>query len=452
MGSDSANSKRFQAAALLAYQGGMNIALPAALLLASPWLLTRRKRRATVWRRLGFQRYPKANRSKTDLAPLWIHALSLGELLSASTLLKALPERLEGRPIFLSVSTLSGWQMAQERFVNDVDGLFYFPFDLIGSVQSCLRAIRPALFLTVETDLWPGFLWMLERAGIPAWLVNGRLSPRTFRVYRHLAPLFGPALNRFQSIYPQASNEADRFRALGVPEHRLGSPGNLKYDTIPQASDRQKTQALRRQLPWDPSAPVFLAGSTHPGEEAALVQGFLEVRRQTTDLRFILAPRHPDRARSLASTLVAGGIQTALFSELPSGNTEAVVIDQFGYLADLYALSTIAFVGGSLVPKGGQNPIEPAAAGVPVLCGPDMSDFPDITRQLVESGGARKVLGKEDLVGQLSRLLLEPEELSRDGEAAREVVNRQRGTTERIIQHLAKTLNSPGKCGSAVFP
>lgn len=424
--------------ALRLYQAALHVALPAGILLALPFLLAKTKRRRTVFRRLGFQRI---RREPDRPAPLWIHALSLGETLSCVPLVKELHSRLEGRPIAFSVSTLSAREIAEQRLGDCVDQLLYFPFDLAPSVALLLGRLRPAMAVFIETDIWPGILHRLRCNGLPTLLANGRLSPQSYRTCRRLRVLFEPALNSFDTIFPQSESEARRYREVGVKPARLGPTGNLKFETAAAVLSEQRRNALRQEFGLPANAPVWLAGSTHPGEEEILVAVFKDLRRLFPELRLVIVPRHPQRGAAVQTLCREAGFDTQRFSEPERGTVrDVLVVDAMGRLATLYHLAEIAFVGGSLVPKGGQNPIEPAAAGVPVLFGPDMSDFPDVSAELLAREAAVPVHDSTDLLSRVRELLEDPNRRRRMGEAGRAFIAEHAGTTRRVADHILERL------------
>lgn len=390
------------------------------------------KRRATLFKRLGWQRYPRA---PSPHKPVWIHALSIGELLSAGTLIQDLRRELGGRPLYLSVSTASAFTMAHDRFSRSCDGIFYFPYDVAFAVDRCLDAVDPALIVLVETDIWPGFLDAVRRRRIPSVLVNGRLSPESFLTYRRLRRLFESSFNAFDGIYPQSAGEAQRFLALGVAPQRLRHNGNLKFDVAASVPDPYMVAALRAEFLLPPDAGILIAGSTHRGEEEIVRSCFLRLRDRFPNLHLIIVPRRPERGPEVLQLFQQG--QAALASQLHR-STPVVVVDRMGYLSRLYALADVAVIGGSFVPQGGQNPIEPAACGKPVLFGPDMHDFPDVAAWLLKGGGAIQVGNEEDLFAACGQLLSNPEQAKTMGDRARGVVTEHQGATERVVRDLAR--------------
>ncbi len=431
----------------IVYLAVMNLVVPLAGLLLLPVLLFSRKRRKTLLGRLGMQRYPGAHEpppatGRSAPAPVWVHALSVGELLSGVPLIRELRQRLPSRPLYLSVSTLAAHELATEKLAAQLDGLFYFPYDLLLPVHRCLRQIRPALFLLIETDIWPGFLAQMRLQRIPCILLNARLSPSSFRFTRWLSALFRPAFATFDRIYPQSPEESERFLALGLEARKLHRAGNLKFDlALPLPSPRDASD-LRRQYGIGEQDQVLLAGSTHPGEEAILRSVLLALRKDYPGLVLILVPRHPKRAAEVARLFADDRMRVVLSSRKASGRPDVVVVDRMGLLGGLYALADVTFVGGSLVRQGGQNPIEPAAAGKPVLFGPDMSDFPQVSRWLIEGGGAILVQNPDELLAHGRRLLADPALAMAVGRKARTVVDEHQGSSRQIAVEMVAFLET----------
>ncbi len=429
-----------QRLALASYRLIVNLMVPLAGLVALPFLFLSIKRRKTLFQRLGWQTYPPDLQAQAR--PVWVHALSVGETLSAVNLIKQISGQLHDRPLYLSVSTLSGYAIAREKLGQEVDGLFYFPYDLEISIRTCLNRIRPVLFILIETDIWPGFLAQLRCRRIPCFLLNARLSPQSFSLYSNLLPLFQPAFNTFHWVYPQSEREAARFLALGVHPAKIRRCANLKLDTTELLPSEQTIHELKNSLNLKGGSPIFVAGSTHSGEEVIVRSVFLRLQEHYPDLALILVPRHPDRAKELVALFQQDPLNVTLFSRVNHRHPSVVVVDQMGFLSRLYALADVAFVGGSLVPQGGHNPIEPACWGKPVLFGPDMRDFPDISKWLLESGGAIQVQDGEGLFEQTLKLL-ENREMGRTmGSQGRGLVERHRGTTRAIVQDIIQFLGA----------
>ncbi len=423
------------------YQFGMNVFFPPVLLALSPILLFKRKRRTTLFPRLGFQRFPEASPSKGGAARgsekvLWIHALSVGEVLSAVPLIRELHPRIKPAKLYLSVSTLSGYEIAMAKLKGSLDDLFYFPLDLLFAVRRSFAGVEPSLVVLVETDIWPGFMAELRRRRIPSLLINGRLSPSSFKRYGQAKKLFSPALNTFCRVYPQSPSDAESYKMLGVNPEKLAKPGNLKFDAARRSSPPERREPLRAKLGIQKGERVLVAGSTHEGEEVILRTAFLQLRQSIPTLKFIVAPRHPHRAEEVRQVFIRDPFQVVFYSSLPRESFDVAVVDEFGVLSSLYEFGDLAYVGGSLVPKGGQNPVEPAAAGKPVLFGPDMSDFLDIADLMLKEGGAIQVKNGEELTAQGYRLLSDSALSARLGAKNKALVERHSGVTLKITNDI----------------
>lgn len=405
--------------------------------LAFPLWLFSPKRRATLFKRLGWQPYPRPRPASQK--PVWIHALSIGELLSAGSLIRRLHRGLENRPVYLSVSTASAFAMAHDRFAPFCDAIFYFPYDTAFAVNRCLDAVDPALIVLIETDIWPGFLDDVGSRAIPCLLVNGRLSPKSFRLYGRLRFLFEPAFRIFHWIYPQSPGEAQRFLAMGVAPDQLRRSGNLKFDVAAAVPETNTLAALQKEFLVSFDSRILIAGSTHRGEEEIIRSCFLRLRSDFPSLRLIVVPRRPERGPEVLQLFQQNGTEAVLVSAL-NRLTPVVVVDRMGYLSRLYALADLAVIGGSFVPQGGQNPIEPAACGKPVLFGPDMHDFPDVAAWLLEAGGAIQAANEQELFAACHRLLSNPGEAKSMGERARGVVREHQGATEEVVQDVVGLL------------
>jgi 3-deoxy-D-manno-octulosonic-acid transferase len=422
---------------LALYRAAFTVAVALFVITVPLWLFSR-KRRSTLFKRLGWQSFPRHPHSRSgtpERKPVWIHALSIGELLSAGSLIPRLRGELGGRPLYVSVSTASAFAMAQDRFGRSCDGIFYFPYDVAFAVTRCLDAVDPALIVLVETDIWPGFLAEVRRRQIPCCLVNGRLSPESFRTCSRFRLLFEPAFNTFRWIFPQSPGEGQRFLAIGVAPDRLRHTGNLKFDVAAALAGSDAVSALRKELLIPAEASVLIAGSTHRGEEEIIRSCFLRLRRRFPTLGLIVVPRRPDRGAEVLELFRRDDVRAGLASQM-RGPMPVIVVDRMGYLSRLYALADVAVIGGSFVPQGGQNPVEPAAWGKPVLFGPDMHDFPDVAGWLLKAGGAIQARDEEELFSACDRLLSNPQEARAMGERARSVVAAHQGATERVTQDL----------------
>ncbi len=363
---------------------------------------------------------------------VWVHAVSVGEVQSASSLIRAMKQDVSSPdspppPCLLSTVTRTGREMAERLIGTAADRMIYSPWDNPQYVRSALDAARPRAWVAMETERWPEMLSELKARGIPAFLANGRLSEKSFRRLRRQAPFWRGVLSCFERILVRFDEDREHFLALGVPEDRLAVTGDCKVDALmnrKSEADGSPWTHLRRG-----DAPLFVAGSTHEGEDDVVIAAFRELRRRHPGARLVIVPRHPERALFVvAAALPYPELQADRLSRLPE-NWDVAVVDRIGVLFDLYAAADAAFVGGSLVPKGGQNPLEPALLGVPTAHGPDMSDFPD-TGRMDRMGAARCVHGARELAEAWERAL-NPSERERVRGACRDYFEALGGAAAR---------------------
>ncbi len=373
---------------------------------------------------------------------LWIHALSVGEVASARALVLGLRERYPAATLILSVTTRSGLIYARETLGNTVDRVIPFPYDFYWSVRRALGLVRPDLFILVETDFWPNFLGQLANRHIPALLVNGRISAAAFRNYQRFRFLFAPLFNSFRLLSMQTEADAEQMRQLGVASQRLEVLGNLKYAVLPASVPEPE---LRRRFALPAAKRVWVAGSTHSGEEAILFQVFARLVARFPDLFLILAPRDVTRTTALLEVAHSLGLKAGLRSAPPLPGLNLLLVDTLGELAALYALAEVAFVGGSLVEERGHNPLEPAALAKPVLFGPHMEDFAEISQDLLACGAAVMVEGEAALADQLAAWLADPARARAAGEQGRALIaGRQQGLVARYLAAVTSLLPQEG--------
>jgi 3-deoxy-D-manno-octulosonic-acid transferase len=418
---------------------GMLLAFP----LVAISIISSRKRRKTVLQRLGVTVAPGLKDLKTSalgLHPLWVHALSVGEVLSAVSLARALKQKYPGRPVVFSASTLTGHETASRLLQNDLNVVFYFPYDLIFSVRSVINRIHPALVVIVETDIWPNFLFEMKRRMIPVVLVNARLSDRSYSGYRRFSKLTSPVFQCFSFVCAQSGEDASRFRSLGLPADRVTIAGNLKYDSLPDQASENAIQNLRRILSGITHQKCLVAGSTHPGEETILLDAYSRLKADIPALCLILAPRDIDRANGICNLAVSYGFAVELLTQMEGLTTlespDVVVVNTIGHLKALYALSDVAFVGGSLINFGGHNPLEPAAFAKPILFGPHTGDVAESCNRLIASGGARVVHDTNDLFQAALTLLNSPECSQAMGKNAFQILKENQGALEKTLSAI----------------
>ncbi|HXD38028.1 MAG TPA: lipid IV(A) 3-deoxy-D-manno-octulosonic acid transferase [Rhodanobacter sp.] len=364
---------------------------------------------------------------------LWIHAVSVGEVNAAEPLIKALQRHYPNAPLVITTVTPTGAARVQQLFGSKVFHV-YLPYDLPFAVRRFMKRIRPRLALIVETEIWPNLYFACRRRGIPLMIVNARLSARSMRGYKPLRSLAASALRCANLIAAQSRTDAARYRLLGADPQKVLVSGNMKFD-MPIPEGAVATGAAMRAH-WGPRRPVWMAASTHEGEELAALEAHLKVLRRLPDALLLLAPRHPERFRVVEHTVRSLGFKVATRSVdgVPSGAHQVCVIDAMGQLMPFFASSDVAFVGGSLVPIGGHNVLEPAALSVPVLVGPHTFNFEEITRSLIEQGGAERVPDADQLGPEVLRLLLDGAHRERMGEAAQQVFERERGAVQRVMR------------------
>ncbi|HEY7528471.1 MAG TPA: 3-deoxy-D-manno-octulosonic acid transferase, partial [Candidatus Deferrimicrobiaceae bacterium] len=361
-----------------------NLALGSALVLAAPawgpWVLASRKRRKNFFDRLGMRmdRVPPASGKER----VWIHAVSVGETLSAAPLVRLLRRRLPDAEILFSTVTLTGRETADKVLGEETDARFYFPFDLPSISRKFIERVRPDVVVILETEIWPNFLAECAGRKIPAVLLNGRVSERSLGGYGRLQFLFSRALRCFTSIAAQTDEDARRFRSIGACPGSVTVTGNMKFDVALPAQELSPLHNLlmrekERGTAW------FVAGSTHEGEEEEVLRAFARARERNGSVKLLLAPRHPERFAAVGELCVREGWETLRKTGVSPGRGDAlppvVLLDTVGELLSAYAAADIAFVGGSLVPKGGHNILEPALFGVPTLVGPHMENFREIS-------------------------------------------------------------------------
>jgi 3-deoxy-D-manno-octulosonic-acid transferase len=411
----------------------------------SPWFLYQairyKKYVASLGQRMGY--LPVSFNMDAEHS-IWIHAVSVGEVLTARPLVRDLRARYPRLRIFLSTTTLAGQQLAR-RSVQDVDAVFYFPFDLNVFVRRTLNLVRPRLFVMMETEIWPNLLRECRKRGIKAAIVNGRLSQRSYPRYRLVRGFMRRVLADIDRFCVQSDESARRFIDLGASPSTVTVTGSLKFDSLdlgPSLHARARDRVLRHfRVPS--TRPVVVAGSTMKGEEAAVLRAFRRLRSVAPNSLLILAPRHPERFGDVARMSREEGLKTVLRTELPidaEPRADVVILDSIGELATIYQIASVVFVGGSLVATGGHNILEPAVFGKPIVFGPHMENFAEIASAFVNNGAAIQVRGERDLDETLRGLMTDPVRRARLGAAARALVEANRGAKDKSVQVLAELL------------
>lgn len=420
--------------------------LPLGAAAAAPAYLLRSLRHPEYRHHLG-ERLGRLPRDLTDRLdalprrPVWIQAVSVGEVGLARALIRALAREttLQERPLplVLSTTTPAGRDTAAAIREPGLVGSFYFPIDWKPFVRRTLRGVKPSALVCVETELWPGTLTQCRQRGVPVVLINGRISETSGRRYLRLGGMLRGPLEAVRLACMQSEDDARRLRAIGVPADRVVVTGNMKFDAAPLMPEGLEAGRRAYGIP-DSVSRVLVAGSTSAGEEEMLLDAVALAGLQQTLV--ILAPRHRERFDEVAALLRRRGLSFARRSELPEvAHRQVLLLDTIGELARAYALASVAgvaFVGGSLVPRGGQNLIEPAACGVPVLFGPHTASFAAVADSLIQAGAGFRVDGVEGLAAELRRLFQDGASRRAAGRAGRNLIEAHRGATDRTVHQI----------------
>jgi len=427
--------------------------------IASPWFIYQavryKKYVGSLGQRMGY--LPVSFNMDGDES-IWIHAVSVGEVLTARPLISDLKRRYPNLRMFLSTTTMAGQQLAR-RSVQDVDAVFYFPFDLGFVVRRTLDLVRPKLFIMMETEIWPNLLRECRGRGIKTAVVNGRLSARSFPRYRMIRPMMRRVLDHIDKFLVQSEESARRFIDLGADPARVVVTGSLKFDALEISSTaRAGVPAVRtvhggvearardrvlRYFRVPSSRSVIVAGSTMKGEEAQVLRAFRKVRTSAPNTLLVLAPRNPERFGEAEQLARSEGWKVARRSDLAidaEPRVDVVVVDTIGELATIYQIATIVFVGGSLVATGGHNVLEPAVFGKPIVFGPHMQNFLEIAEAFVTNGAGVQLSGDDELEEAFLSLMSDPVRRARLGAAARALVEANRGANEKSVAVLATLL------------
>jgi len=407
------------------------IPLRAASVVFGAWPRARESDRLARDQRLG-RRLPAIRRGA-----VWIHGASVGEARLSSSLARALRARRPALPLAASAVTPAG--RAQLPDPPAIDGAFYLPLDFPGVQRRAFDALRPGLLALVETELWPNMLAEAAARGVPVVLVNARLAPERLARYRRLRSLYAPILEGLAALGAPSPAEGERFASLGVPARVIRVLGNLKFDLPRPEVD---PAALRSRFGIAPLRPVVIAGSTGEGEDSIVLDAFAVARASVPDLMLVLAPRHASRFDAAARAVAERRLSLAYLSRAESaGEADVLLVDTHGELSDLYALGLAAFVGGSLVPVGGHNLLEPLAAGVPVLFGPHTHHVVEIAEAVLACGAGARVADGRALGRAFAALAADPEERARRAAAGRGLLEANRGANARAAELVLDVLD-----------
>jgi|CZKM01.1.fsa_nt_gi 3-deoxy-D-manno-octulosonic-acid transferase len=433
-----------------------NILFAICFILSSPYYFVRMRRRGN-WQKGFVERFgrydTKLKQAITNRDTLWMHAVSVGEVNVCTQLIRALEPRLPNLKIVVSTTTTTGMGELRRKLPHHI-GKIYYPIDRRLYVTRALNTIRPEAIVLVEAEIWPNFLWRARDLGMPVFLVNARLSDRSYRGYKRFGFLFKPLFASLSGIGAQNEADAAKLRDLGCRLDAIHIVGSLKFDAAKLDERRLlDVPALLRQVGVRPGARLIVGGSTHPGEETILAGQFLRLRSRFPDLFLVLVPRHFERSREVGRELGALGLKFAYRSELMAhtwfepGEIECLVVNTTGELKYFYEHATIIFVGKSLAAQGGQNPIEPGALGKAMVFGPNMQNFAEVVRDFLEQKGAVQVRDSAELERVLGELLAEEPRRDQLGRNALKVVRENLGAIDRtadmIVEHLATSGRYP---------
>jgi 3-deoxy-D-manno-octulosonic-acid transferase len=405
--------------------------------LVLPVLLTHPKLRHGIPFRLGL--YRRAFDRGRGSPRIWLHGASAGDLLSLQPMMKELKGRLPGCCIIVTTITNSGLAMARKKLA-EADVIVYAPYDLFGATRRAVAALRPDLLVLEYTEIWPNLIRAARKAGVRIALTNGRFNPAKMSRYRALFGAISNPLRRIDCFLMRSDEEAERVLALGAAPDRVWVTGNTKFDALVLDGATGREEALRAEMALDPGRPVLMAGSTHEGEEELLLSVYATLRGRHPGLQLVIAPRYVERSGRIMALAAEIGLPVRLRSGgAAAGHAEVTVLDTIGELATAYRLATLVFVGGSFVTRGGQNLLEPAAQGKPVLFGPHMENFKDSV-QVLQGRGGLQVSTPEQLLKVADELLSRPDQIDELGGLARRSVSAIRGASARNVEHMLSIL------------
>jgi len=366
---------------------------------------------------------------------VWLHAVSVGEVRAAAPLVQALLYQYPDRQLLLTTTTPAGRETAQGLFGNDVE-CGYLPYDLPAFVNRFLEEVQPVVAVILETEIWPALYLRLEKKRIPLMLLNARLSEKSLQGYLRLRALVQPALRAVRHIAARNEQDAQRFRRLGVRAAQLSVMGDLKFELQLPADFRPQLEALRKRL--GPERALWVAGSTHRGEEAQLLAAHRQVLAAWPGALLVIAPRHPERAGEVAALCAGSGMVSRFSSALttPGEGFQVLIIDRMGTLLSCYGVAQAVFVGGSLVAAGGHNPVEPLCAGAPVMSGPHTDNFSALYDDLLRSNAVCVVRTQQELAEQVCTWFGDPAQRKAAVEAGKALVERNRGALQHGLRLL----------------
>jgi 3-deoxy-D-manno-octulosonic-acid transferase len=379
---------------------------------------------------------------------IWLHGASAGDLLALHPMIQELKRRMPGCCVVVTTITNSGLAMARKK-LTEADVVLYAPYDLPFATRRAVRRLAPDLLVLEYTEIWPNLIRAARAAGARIALTNGRFDPDKLPRYRALFRAIGNPLVSIDLFLMRSDEEAERVLTLGAAPDRVWVSGNTKFDALALEAEPQRVDLLRAEMGLLPGAPVFMAGSTHDGEEELVLRVYQDLLHRRGDLQLVIAPRYVERSGRVMALAAEAGLSVRLRSGgQAAGHAQVVILDTIGELAAAYRLATLVFVGGSFIRRGGQNVLEPAGQGRPVLFGPHMENFKDSLQVLVGRGGIQ-VATPEQLLKVAQELLARPDKIAELGELARQAVSQIRGASRRNVEHMLRFLPRGGAQGPA---
>lgn len=414
------------------------------LYLLTPLILARllwRSRRAPAYARRWRERFGLVPAIAHRQRVIWVHAVSVGETLAAAPMIKSLQAKYPQARLVVTTTTPTGSEQVSKVFGASVYHV-YAPYDLPDVLARFFSRIKPSMLIIMETELWPNLISKCRRDGVPVILANARLSAKSAAGYQQFAWLIRPMLADINLVVAQTAADGERFVSLGLVRDKLSISGNIKFDLDLSESVRNQAAVLKTQWRNGSDRPICLAASTHQGEDELVLEAFARLIERRPNTLLVLVPRHPERFDDVASLCAASAFSVARRSEMNDPdvsvdlNTQILIGDTMGELLAFCGASDIAFIGGSLVPVGGHNLIEPAAWGIPVVTGPHLFNFAEVANKLLEAGGMRICESAEQLAESVIRLLENPDEYAVMAKAARSVAESNRGALDKLVRCL----------------
>jgi 3-deoxy-D-manno-octulosonic-acid transferase len=409
-----------------------SLVLRAGLTVLSPYFLVHSRRYwPTLPDRFGYLKLPRLRKT------VWVHAVSVGEVKAVEKLLERLRQEFPDRPVVVSTTTVTGQSLAREQRGRLVDHTLYFPLDLPGPLRRTLDRLRPSLVIIAETEIWPNFLRICRQRNIPVMMVNGRISDKSLSGYRRVRRWLGRVLNDYTVLGMQSDLDRRRMEAIGADVNKITVFGNLKYDVAAVHGRLDPTlTTLLKQCPQ-----LWIAASTMPGEDEMVLDAFRELKPSHPLLKLMIAPRHPDRSNMITELIRSRGLDYVR-RQMLDHDADVLLLDTIGELAPCFEFASVVFMGGSLVPRGGHNVLEPARYSKPVIVGPHTENFRDIVRLFLDAKALIQISSATELAGTVRRLLEDSALASTLGENALRVVSENIGATDRVIDFIRERIST----------